>query len=228
MAEADQKARLVGHVAWDGATATSERVLLRAGVADRGLVERNQYVRVQDEDGARSGFLARVVRGPFFHRSGSATVGGLTAGRSMETFLLADLEIQGEIVAGRPRDTNSRPAPGSPVFVLSPAEVAGLYGFAGDMLLGNLSGQDDLWVSLQSTNKAVLPRNLGIFGTVGSGKSNTAQVVIEEAARSGWAVLVLDVESEYTDMDLPADEPVMAARLARFGRQPEGLRDFQV
>src|SRR3954453_6289701 len=76
MAEAVREARLLGHVAWDGSTATSERVLLRAGVANRLLVERNRYVRIQDEDGVRSGFLARVITGPFFHRSGSPTIGG--------------------------------------------------------------------------------------------------------------------------------------------------------
>jgi hypothetical protein len=215
-------------VAWDGSTATSERVLLRAAVANRRLVERNQYVRIQDEDGRRSGFLARVVRGPFFHRSGGQTVAGLTASTSLEFFLLADLEIQGELVGGRPRDTNARPAPGAPVFALTPNEVSELHGFKGDMLLGNLSGQEDLWIYLQSKNKGVLPRNLGVFGTVGSGKSNTAQVVIEEASRNGWAVIVLDVEGEYTDMDLPSDEAALSDRLAGFGRQPAGLEDFHV
>ena len=87
MAEAGPEARLLGHVAWDGSTATSERVLLRASVANRRLVERNQYVRIQDAEGARSGFLGRVVTGPFFHRSGSPTVAGLTAGASFESFL---------------------------------------------------------------------------------------------------------------------------------------------
>src|ERR1043166_2417172 len=95
------------------------------------------------------------------------------------------------------------------------------------MLLGNLCGEDDLWVALQSKNKGVLPRNLGIFGTVGSGKSNTAQVVIEEASRNGWAVIVLDVEGEYTDLDQPTDEPRMADRLARFGLKPAGLPNFR-
>jgi hypothetical protein len=41
--------RLIGHVAWDGSTATSERVLLRA--VNRQLAERNQYVRIQDPEG---------------------------------------------------------------------------------------------------------------------------------------------------------------------------------
>src|SRR5262249_23956427 len=50
----------------------------------------------------------------------------------------------------------------------------------------------------------------------------------EEAARNGWAVVVLDVESEYTDMDLPTDEEQAAERLAGFGRQPAGVKDFHV
>jgi DNA helicase HerA-like ATPase len=219
---------LVGQVDWDGSAATSERVLLRASLTNRRLVERNRYVRIQDKDGVRSGYLARIIAGPFFHRSGTPTFAGLTASSSQESCLLADLEIQGELVGGQTRDTDSRPAPGAPVFVLAPTEVAELHGFKGDMLLGNLSGQDDLWISLQSKNKGVLPRNLGIFGTVGSGKSNSAQVVIEEAARNGWAVIVLDVESEYTEMDLPSNEEGMVQRLAQFGRQPAGLPDVQV
>src|SRR5207248_7811868 len=121
-----------------------------------------------------------------------------------------------------------RPAPGAAVSALATAEVAELLGLEGDMLLGNLTGNDDLYVELRSHDKGVLPRNLGIFGTVGSGKSNTAQVLIEEAARNGWAVIVLDVEGEYTDMDQPSDEVGLAETLARFGRPPEGLRDFHV
>jgi uncharacterized protein len=228
MASETKKPGFLGNVSWDGSNATSERVLLRTNVHNRRLVERNQYVRIEDEEGGRTGFLARVVAGPFFHRSGTATVGGMTAGTTLDCILLAELEIQGEIVDGRPRDTNSRPSPGSDVFALEPAEVASMHGLKGDMLLGHLSGQEDLHVSLQSKNKGVLPRNLGIFGTVGSGKSNTAQVVIEEAARNGWAVIVVDVEGEYTDMDSATDDPAMIERLARYGRQPEPLKDFHV
>ena len=228
MAEADREERPLGQIAWDGSTATSERVLLRAPVLNRRLVDRNQYVRIKDEDGARSGFLARVVAGPFFHRAGAPTVSGPPTSASLDVYVLAELEIQGEIVGGRQRDTNSRPAPGSAVFALTPDEVAALHGFQGDMLLGSLCGQDDLGVCLQSRNKSVLPRNLGVFGTVGSGKSNTAQVIVEEAARNGWAVIVLDVEGEYTEMDQPADEEGTEERLGKFGLWPEGLRDFHV
>src|SRR5205823_1455267 len=115
-----------------------------------------------------------------------------------------------------------------PVRVLAPDQVGELIGCAGDMMLGTLAGCAELPVGLQSQSKDVLPRNVGIFGTVGSGKSNTAQVLIEEAARTGWAVIVLDVEGEYTEMDQPVEEPGQVERLARFNRQPAGLKDFTV
>src|SRR5262249_42213419 len=56
MVESDPKGKMLGQVAWDGSTATSERVLLRAAVLNRSLMERDQYVRIQDEDGDRTGF----------------------------------------------------------------------------------------------------------------------------------------------------------------------------
>src|SRR4051812_34576713 len=78
--DADQSAKLLGHVAWDGSTATSERALLRAAVVNRRLVERNQYVRIQDAEGVRSGSLARVLPGPFFHRTGPRPSAGCRPG----------------------------------------------------------------------------------------------------------------------------------------------------
>jgi hypothetical protein len=82
--QTEREARLLGHVAWDGATATSERVMLRANVVNRQMVERNQFVRIKDEEGERTGFLARIVAGPFFHRSGTPTVGRQNLSASME------------------------------------------------------------------------------------------------------------------------------------------------
>jgi hypothetical protein len=65
MRDAAIEVGLLGHVAWDGSVATSERVQLRAFLGKRRLVERNRYVRIRDEEGPRSGFLARVTAGPF-------------------------------------------------------------------------------------------------------------------------------------------------------------------
>jgi uncharacterized protein len=221
--EATPDFRYLGTIAWDGPAATSDRVQLRAPLENDRRILRNQYVRIQDEDGPRTGFLARVVAGPFFRDDPEANV---DAGEN--SHVVAELELQGELIRGRARDTNARPRPGAAVYALAPAEVAELHGFEGEMLLGNLIGQDDLWVELRSKDKGVLPRNLGIFGTVGSGKSNSCQVIVEEAARNGWAVIVLDVEGEYTEMDQPADDAALVERLGWFGLRPLGLKDFHV
>src|SRR5690606_4710729 len=107
-------------------------------------------------------------------------------------------------------------------------EVAELVGCAGDMTLGTLTGHDTVALRLNSKDKAVLPRNLGIFGTVGSGKSNTCQVVIEEAARAGWAVVVIDVEGEYIAMDRPAQNPITVAALEKMNLSPAGIDNLAV
>jgi len=221
----------LGHVDWDTATASNERVIMRSPPLHRDRIIRDQFVRIEDPLGARTGFLGRIVAGPFFAPPGAMTRGSnlsLGPGNSTEVGVFAEIEILGEMVDGHHHVSKSRPASPAAVHELDTAEVADLLGFSGDMVLGALAGQEDIWVRLQSKNKGVLPRNLGIFGTVGSGKSNTAQVVIEEAAANGWAVIVLDVESEYIDMDGPTAEPSLERKLAHFGKVPKGVPDFQV
>ena len=221
----------LGHVDWDSSTASNERVMMRSSLTDRDRLVRDQYVRIEDPLGRRSGFLGRIVAGPFFATRGAQTRGSnvpLGVGLSGEVGIVSEIELMGELVDGQQRSSKSRPVSRAAVFSLSPDEVAHLFGFAGDMVLGTISGQDDIVVRLQSKNKSVLPRNLGIFGTVGSGKSNTSQVIIEEASSNGWAVIVLDVEAVYVEMDSPTTDEFLAARLPRFGKTPQGLKDFHV
>jgi DNA helicase HerA-like ATPase len=220
----------LGYVDWDSSTASNERVLMRSSLAHRSRIIRDQFVRIEDPLGSRTGFLGRIVAGPFYSQREAAAASGvpLVNGLSGEMTILAEIELQGELVDGRSRASKSRPVSRAAVWELSAAEVGELLGFSGDMVLGAISGQDDVWLRLQSKHKGVLPRNLGIFGTVGSGKSNTAQVVVEEAAANGWAVIVLDVESEYTEMDGPLGETSLLRRLTHFEKAPGGVADFQV
>src|SRR5262245_18663187 len=179
-------ANFLGHVDWDRPASTNERVLLLAPRIKRPLVLRNQFVRIEDTRGCRTTFLGRLLTGPFFP---IPLRGQEDNGQNRES-VMAEIEIQGEMARGGSRDTSNRAAPGSLVYARSADEVSDLLGCRGDMLLGTLSGRSDLNVLLQSNSKDVLPRNVGIFGTVGSGKSNTAQVLIEEATARGWAVIV--------------------------------------
>jgi DNA helicase HerA-like ATPase len=215
--------RFLGLIDWDRPAATSERATLRAPEERRPRILRNALVRIDDPSANPPAFLGRIVAGPFFPGPTNDVGAGAIDGT-----ILAEVELQGELVGGRPRDTSNRPAPGAAVYELEPEEVCDLLGFSGDLVLGHLTGRPDLPVCLGSANKDVLPRNLGIFGTVGSGKSNTTQVIIEEAAARGWAVILLDVEGEYVEMDAPSDEDKLFDRLALSGRSPGGLADFHV
>lgn len=219
----------LGYVDWDGASPSNERVLMRSPLIHRERIVRDQYVRIEDAIGSRTGFLGRIVAGPFFSpRAAGGNSVPLASGLSGEFAIQSEIELQGEFVEGRQLSSKSRPVSRAAVYELSPDEVASFLGFSGDMVLGSLGGQDHVQFRLQSKNKAILPRNLGIFGTVGSGKSNTAQVVIEEAAACGWSVIILDVESEYTEMDQPSQDGPLVKRLAGYGKSAAGLRDFQV
>jgi hypothetical protein len=220
----------LGFVDWDSSTASNERVVMRSPLTNRDRIIRDQYVWIEDPLGSRSGFLGRIVAGPFFSPRGATTKPYVSMGQGLsgEFAILTEIELQGELVDGRPRASKSRPVSRAAVHELSAEEVAELLGFAGDMLLGSIAGQEDICFRLQSHNKAVLPRNLGIFGTVGSGKSNTSQVLVEEAAANGWAVIVLDVEGEYIEMDQPSTEQTLVQKLPRFAREASGVKDLQV
>lgn len=209
--------RILGRILPDQHSATNEHVVLGAPAANRAEVLRNRFVRIEEEGEHAVRFLGRIVAGPYF-----------PDGQEEGAEILARIEVQAELAGDGPRETSDRPAPGAQVVALQPEEIRNLLGCDGDMHLGHLVGSGNLAVGLRSTSKDVLPRNLGIFGTVGSGKSNTAQVVIEEAARNGWAVVVLDVEGEYVGMDQPSLEASLFDGLPTFDRSPQGLEDFRV
>src|SRR5262249_53473644 len=145
-------------------------------------------------------FLGRVVEGPFH----SPHEIGPDSAISRTTLLLPDrtqfrptyyasgtIEILGEITDSETvLPTSTRPRPYSETFIYPADRLRRMLGLEGDMLLGSLLGYDEVDIEGDSTNKGFLPRNVGIFGTVGSGKSNTTQVLMEEALRAGWAVVV--------------------------------------
>ena len=204
---------LLGYTDHDPASATNERARFRTPAANRDRILRNRFVTIEDAATPGLTFLGRLVAGPFFPN---------------EESISAEVEIHGELQGKHTRGTNNRPSPGSPVYDMPVAAVGELLGLGGDMLLGCLAGREDLPIHIDSQSKEVLPRNVGIFGTVGSGKSNSVQVLIEEASASGWAVILLDLEGEYIDMDQPTKQTDLVGRLAKFGREPEGLVDFHV
>lgn len=116
-----------------------------------------------------------------------------------------------------------RPMPNSPVFVLNDEEAARVLRADGDIRLGTVVGHGEVIVNIPSSKKEVLPRHTAILGTTGGGKSTTVARLVEQARAAGMAVILLDVEGEYTHLHEPADDARMLRALQERGLQPQGV-----
>ena len=76
---------------------------------------------------------------------------------------------------------------------------------------------------MPSDKKSVLPRHLAVLGTTGGGKSTTVARLIEQAQAADMAVILLDVEGEYTHLHEPTDNEKMLDALAERGLKAKGV-----
>lgn len=200
-------------------------------------VANRTFVRIRTEgDGgatARS-FLGVVSNGPFHEPDGlrgDSPIITTTAVRGGTMFLpryhgRAEVQILGEEVQDGSlhlQPPRFRPRPNSPVFLLAEDEVCRFLKVEGDILLGRAVGYDNLQVKIPSADKGVLPRHLAVLGSTGSGKSTTVSRLIAEAQARGLAIVVLDVEPEYVQIDEATEDPTMLALLAERGQHAAGI-----
>lgn len=194
------------------------------------LVPAQSLVRIDSYPDERH-YLGIVVAGPFAEPDGlraDAPAIVTTAVRGA-TFMpryhgRVQVEIIGEeLGTGTLVPPRFRPLPNSPVFVLESAEKAKILNVDGTMLLGVAAGDEAIEVKIAGDRKSVLPRHTGILGTTGGGKSTTVSRLIAEAARDNYAVILLDTEGEYTQINEPTTDPTMLAALARRGQSPQGV-----
>jgi uncharacterized protein len=116
-----------------------------------------------------------------------------------------------------------RPLPNSPVFVLSDEESAAVLKAEGDIRIGMVVGHRNVTVNVPSDKKFVLPRHTAILGTTGGGKSTTVARLVQQAQAAGMAVILLDVEGEYSFLHEPTEDPKMLAGLADRGLRAAGV-----
>lgn len=245
-----EKENLIGFVHFDKPNIKSNRVegLVLKEKSSRLL--RNKFIKIinsfKDEGGSPKQFIGRILEGPFFipeevsRESALAQVSILRGDEfpiPPNFYAIIVIEIIGELFGSSIYSTSSRPSPQSKIVELGEDELNEILGLKqGNFLIGNLEGYPNVHIKFDSTKISVIPRNIGIFGTVGSGKTNTSQVLIEELAerettpREKWAVIVLDVEGEYTEMNKPEKVEEKHLRKLRdtFGMVPKGLDDFKV
>ena len=197
--------------------------------AERGKhFRRDIYVGIRDREQGLE-FLGRLVAGPFHTPSRSRTAPA-DARKKASYHLHGTVEIIGQLTDDdQVVPTATRPRPHAEIYIFPDHRLQQFLGINGDFYIGHLSGHSNAKVHAQSTNTNFLPRNVGIFGTVGSGKSNTAQVLTEEALNAGWAVVLIDVEGEYVRMNEPTGEPRLIETLNReYQLPPKGVNDLRV
>ena len=195
----------IGHVMPD-----SERLgALNCLIAlDKGEIERGIYVKIETDD--ERFYIGQITDGPYYlDESGARIV----------YVVRLNTAVTGEVQ----KAVLDRPKPKAPVYILEKNAVQEFLGAAGDMTIGRLTTQESVQIGLDSDT---LTRHVGIFGTTGSGKSNTIQVMMEEACKVGFSVLVFDVEGEYIAMDQPSER--LTDLLESFGVKPGGVEDLAV
>jgi hypothetical protein len=219
----------IGRTMFDtpGAQDGSITVLLPAEEIDR--VPLQSLVRVRSRGDGRT-YLGIVVSGPFAEPDGlpatstimitTAVRGGIFMPRYHGR---VQLEIIGEELDGQLVPPRFRPLPNSPVFVLNKDEKADVLQPRGEIRLGLVVGDPDIEVGIPVAQKAVLPRHTAVLGTTGGGKSTTIGRFVSQAREQGMAVILLDTEGEYVEMNEPAVEPAMVAALETRGIAPAGI-----
>jgi len=198
----------------------------------------NRFVKIENNFLKNKFYIGRVVEGPFFQpeeveRNSALAQITILHGENFpappDYFASYLIELVGVWDNNMLIHSGMRPVPQSKIYSLTLDEINKILDLAsGDLFVGNLDGYPDIKVKIDSNKISILPRNVGIFGTVGSGKTNSSQVLIEELVRKGWAVIVLDVEGEYTLMDQPNEMPHEVESLKELNLKPEGIKDFFV
>jgi DNA helicase HerA-like ATPase len=179
-------------------------------------------VRIKSrKDGDGRNYLGIVTAGPFSEpdslRGDSTLLVTATArGGSYQPPYHGRVQVTilGEELADRtlcpPR---LRPLPNTPVLPLSEAECAEVLRTDGDIRLGLVVGYENVTVGVPSERKDVLPRHTAVLGTTGGGKSNTIARLIQQAQQANLAVILLDVEGEYTRLNQMTQDEKMLATL---------------
>ena len=210
----EQEYSVIGYTTYDGELESKSEKLdgnycLMVSDGYKPKPRRGVYVKILDsEPESKESFVARIIDGPFYTKKPGA-------------YYL--LQLDSMLIDNQRTVLQTRPTPGSPISILDGSLVQEYIGAVGDFKLGRLAGQEGVEIAMDSSG---LNRHIGIFGTTGSGKSNSLQVIAEEVSHSDRAVMIFDIEGEYVNMNEPTD--ALKQVLQEFGKSPEGIKDFKV
>lgn len=231
---APEDANAVGRTMFDTPSSEDNTVTVLLPRETMSLLPSQALVRIESRGDKRT-YLGIVVSGPFAEPDGLRADAPLVVTTTVRGGLFlpkyhgrVQVEILGERLDDALVPPRFRPLPNSPVFALNDEETADVLNAVGDLPLGLAVGHEELRVYIPTDTKAVLPRHTGILGTTGGGKSTTVSRLIAGTQRAKMAVIVLDVEGEYTTINQPTGDPQMLAALKRRGLEPWGVRNTRL
>ncbi len=235
---AAQSAGAVAFVHFDPGAAKSNMVEGLVHHDDLTKVHRGLYVHILSLKDGRH-YTGRVVEGPFYDpdalKRDSTPVQFIILnqgeGKALalpEYHARVQIEILGEERSNVLYGATRRPHPASPIFPYDSTLMNDMLHMQGNIVLGLLDNYDDVLVRVDENDKGVVPRNWLTVGTIGSGKSNTNQVFIEETLAANYAQIVVDPEGEYIFMDQQSEMPGIEADLKPYKRKPMGVKTITV
>jgi len=235
---AAQSAGAVAFVHFDPSAAKSTMVEALVHNEDLTKVHRGLYVHILSLKDSRR-YTGRIVDGPFYDpdalKRDSTPVQFIILNQG-DGKLLALPEYHGRVqieILGEERNNvlygaTRRPHPASPIYPYDAALMKEMLHMQGNIVLGLLDNYDNVLVRVDENDKGVVPRNWLTVGTIGSGKSNTNQVFIEETLAVNYAQIVVDPEGEYIFMDQPSESIGIEDDLKMYGCEPRGVKSITV
>jgi DNA helicase HerA-like ATPase len=190
---------------------------------------------MDDKGNVEHSYLGVVSAGPFAEPDGLRADSPIVVATTVQGKIFlpryhgrAFVEILGEEVEGQIIPPRYRPRPNSPIFARNREETARVLKVGGNARMGLLVGHDDIVLGIPTDKKSVLPRHTGVMGTTGGGKSTTISRFVYEMQKAGVATILIDIEGEYTEIDLPTDDAQMQVALKRRGLKRDGTKNVNI
>lgn len=233
----------IGYVLLDSFNNEDDLIPILADQGTAKAIARRRYVLIQETAERKKEYFAQIIKGPLHTPEwGTASEGQnvfpivkgdeIAFVPSFHSYYLA--KVLGEVV----RITDSltqktkptlqtaftRPMPKSQVSYIPRQELNDFLSFVPDKIpigiLANYGTDDPL--PFYITDRLV-NRQLGIFGSTGSGKSNTVIALAETLLERGWCIIIFDHAGEYYKMTEPSSEDIFSGYWQKLGIVPKGI-----
>lgn len=243
-AERRQPPSTIGYVLLDSFSNEDDLIPVLTDQDTARTIARRRYVLIEETGERTNKYFAQIMKGPLHTPEwGSASEGQnvfpIVKGDEIEyvpsyhSYYLA--KVLGEIVELADAASNTsvrilqtaftRPMPKSRVSYIEQDDLYGYLSLVSDKTpVGILANYGTAMPVPFYISDRLVNRQLGVFGSTGSGKSNTVIVLAETLLERGWSVVIFDHSGEYYKMTEPSAELGLFSAVWRaLGIEPRGI-----